>query len=74
MYRVCNLHSRCPEGAIKINWASTTSKKFREKMIEYAYAAQLDKQNIYINMAYTITKQCDCMGPVSYTHLTLPTN
>ena len=29
-------------------------------MIEYAYAAQRDKNNIYINFAMNITGGCDC--------------
>ncbi|HJO93113.1 MAG TPA: DUF362 domain-containing protein [Victivallales bacterium] len=33
---------------------------FREKLIEYAYAAQKDKNNIYINFAQNITRGCDC--------------
>lgn len=33
---------------------------FKEKLIEYAYAAQLGKENIYVNFAMNITKGCDC--------------
>lgn len=33
---------------------------FREKLVEYAYAGQKDKKNIYINFALNITKGCDC--------------
>jgi len=33
---------------------------FREKMIEYAYAAQKDKKNIYMNFGMNVTKGCDC--------------
>ena len=54
----------CPYGAVKINWASTTGKSFREKLMEYALAAQKGKDNIYLNYAINITAQCDCMGKV----------
>ncbi len=37
---------------------------FKEKLVEYAYAAQKGKKNIYINFAMDITKGCDCMGKV----------
>jgi len=54
--------SICPHGAIKINWIGTISNKFYERMAEYAYAAQKDKQIIYISFAINITKNCDCEG------------
>jgi len=54
--------SVCPQGSIKINWIGTISKKFYERMAEYAYAAQKAKQNIYISFALNITKNCDCEG------------
>jgi len=34
---------------------------FKEKMVEYALAAQKDRQNIYISFAMSITKSCDCL-------------
>ncbi|NCD33859.1 MAG: DUF362 domain-containing protein [Spartobacteria bacterium] len=34
---------------------------FTEKLVEYAYAAQKDKRNIYINFAMNITEGCDCL-------------
>lgn len=34
---------------------------FREKLVEGAYAAQKDKNNIYINFCMSITRGCDCM-------------
>ncbi|NMC59069.1 MAG: DUF362 domain-containing protein [Candidatus Methanofastidiosa archaeon] len=54
--------SVCPFGTIKINWIGSISKKFYERMAEYAYAAQKDKQNIFISFALNITKNCDCEG------------
>jgi uncharacterized Fe-S center protein len=36
--------------------------EFKEKLVEYAYAAQLNKKNIYINFLMNITKSCDCVG------------
>jgi uncharacterized Fe-S center protein len=54
--------SVCPHGSIKINWIGTISKKYYERMAEYAYAAQKNKQNIYISFALNITKNCDCEG------------
>lgn len=54
--------SVCPHGSIKINWIGTISKKYYERMAEYAYAAQKNKQIIYISFALNITKNCDCEG------------
>ncbi|KYC47280.1 MAG: hydrogenase subunit EhaP [Candidatus Methanofastidiosum methylothiophilum] len=54
--------SVCPHGTIKINWAGSISKKFYERMAEYAFAAQKEKQIIYINFVMNITKNCDCEG------------
>ena len=56
----------CPHNAISFITLQSMAKflmggnKFREKIVEYAYAAQLDKKNIYINFAMNITKGCDC--------------
>lgn len=36
--------------------------KFQEKHIEYAYAAQKGKNNIYMNFIMNITSGCDCEG------------
>ena len=33
---------------------------FKEKNVEYAYAAGKDKKNIYMNFAMNITGGCDC--------------
>lgn len=49
----------CPEGAIRNDW---NSSNFKEKVAEYAYGAQLNKNHIYINYMMNITKNCDCMG------------
>ena len=48
---------KCPVNAINNSWDSAN---FLEKLAEYAYAAQLNKKNIYINFAMNITEQCDC--------------
>jgi hypothetical protein len=52
----------CPFGAVDVNWFTTSPKTFREKLVEYAYAAQKNKKNIYLNFALNITKDCDCDG------------
>lgn len=49
----------CPFGAIRNDW---NGQNFKEKMAEYAYAAQLDKEFIYISFLMNITAECDCMG------------
>jgi hypothetical protein len=64
----------CPEKAISIFQvkglfkAFFLRKEFREKLIEYAYAAQKAKNNIFMNFAMNITKGCDCepkkMSPI----------
>jgi uncharacterized Fe-S center protein len=55
--------SVCPKKAILFNPLRVSiSKTFREKIAEYAFAAQKDRQNIYISFALNLTKGCDCMG------------
>ena len=49
----------CQKGAIDHDWGADN---FLEKVSEYAYAASIDKKNIYINFISNITKDCDCMG------------
>lgn len=49
----------CPTGAIVNDWSGSN---FKEKMAEYAYGAQLGKDNIYISFLINITADCDCMG------------
>lgn len=49
----------CPEGAIRNDWGASN---FREKVTEYAYGAQLNKDHLYINFMIDITKECDCIG------------
>jgi len=36
-------------------------KDFKEKLVEYAFAAHHGRKNIYINFAMNITKSCDCI-------------
>lgn len=49
----------CPVKAITNDWGALN---FREKVAEYAYGAQLNKNHIYISYMMNITKECDCMG------------
>lgn len=49
----------CPVGAITNDWRETN---FKEKIAEYAYGAQLGKDNIYISFLINITRECDCNG------------
>ena len=49
----------CPVGAIQNDWSG---ENFKEKVAEYAYAAQLGKDNIYISYLINVTTECDCMG------------
>lgn len=49
----------CPVGAIRSDWSG---KNFKEKIAEYAYAAQKDKDNIYVSYLINVTEECDCMG------------
>jgi len=57
----------CPSKAVTImslRGIATALKgnDFREKIAEYAYAAQKNRNNIYINFAMSITSGCDCVG------------
>ncbi|MCK8060024.1 MULTISPECIES: DUF362 domain-containing protein [unclassified Fusibacter] len=49
----------CPVGAIRNDWSADN---FKAKVAEYAYAAQLGKEFVYITYAMNITAECDCMG------------
>ncbi len=51
----------CPHDAMGVNWFATSPKTFREKLAEYALAAH-KRNNIYLNFALNITKDCDCDG------------
>ncbi len=58
----------CPSKAVTIMTLKGISRfisggsDFREKVVEYAYAAQKNKNNIYINFVMNITASCDCIG------------
>lgn len=52
----------CPHNAISTNWLGSLSSSFNERLAEYAYAAQKNKNNIYITFAFNITRGCDCEG------------
>lgn len=49
----------CPVGAIFSDWSG---EHFKEKVAEYAYGAQLGKDNLYITYLINVTPECDCMG------------
>ncbi len=49
----------CPVNAISNSWEVSN---FHEKLAEYAFAATRGKNNIYIQYAFDITKECDCHG------------
>ena len=52
----------CPFGAIVVNFLASFSKSFTEKLVEYAYALNQGKKNIFLNFAFNITRFCDCEG------------
>lgn len=53
----------CPFKAIHTNYLRFLMMgKFCDKLAEYAYAAQIGKNNIYINFLMNITSGCDCEG------------
>jgi uncharacterized Fe-S center protein len=52
----------CNEGAIYNTLWASLGKKFKERLAEYALAAQKDKTVIYINFIFNITRGCDCEG------------
>lgn len=54
--------SACHFNAISNSWLASLTKSFNERLAEYAYAAAKGKNNIYINFAFNITKNCDCDG------------
>jgi hypothetical protein len=58
----------CPSQAISVMTLKGILKafglghNFKECLIEYAYAAQKNKKNIYLNFIMNVTKGCDCEG------------
>ncbi len=52
----------CKEGAIYNSWLASIGKNFKERLAEYAVAAQKDKAIIYLNFVFNITRFCDCEG------------
>jgi len=52
----------CPQEVFQVDWMATAPVSFRQKLAEYALAAQKGKKNIYISYALNITKDCDCDG------------
>lgn len=53
----------CPSEAVKIAW-DESNEKVQEKMAEFCLAALSGKQHkaAFINFAWKITKNCDCMA------------
>jgi hypothetical protein len=49
----------CTWGAVVFDWEA---QDIIHKLAEYAYAAAVGKQNIYVNFLVNITKDCDCIG------------
>ena len=49
----------CQYGAIGHDWGADN---FLEKLAEYAFAANINKNHIFVNFVTNITKDCDCMG------------
>ncbi len=52
----------CKFDAIGNDWDKSLKGSFNERLAEYAYAATVGKENLYITMAFNITKLCDCEG------------
>ncbi|MCF7920646.1 MAG: DUF362 domain-containing protein [Candidatus Cloacimonetes bacterium] len=58
--------SICPAKAVSIISVKSALRfigvgnNFKENLVEYAFAAQLGKRNIYLNFAMNITAGCDC--------------
>jgi uncharacterized Fe-S center protein len=50
----------CMQKAVSMTWWGSVTKKFREKIVESAFAAQKGKEIIYINFLLNITRGCDC--------------
>lgn len=54
----------CPQGAIEFSWlwGEGQDRIFFERLAEYAYAAQLNKPNLYFTFALNVATGCDCEG------------
>ncbi|MDD2714288.1 MAG: DUF362 domain-containing protein [Candidatus Wallbacteria bacterium] len=52
----------CPKGAIIPNFLNSFSRKFPERLVEYAHAAHLGRRNVYLNFIINVTSTCDCVG------------
>ncbi|MBN1848923.1 MAG: DUF362 domain-containing protein [Deltaproteobacteria bacterium] len=50
----------CKKGAISFSWQMSLGKEFRERLAEYAMAAQTGKTFMYLNFLINITRGCDC--------------
>lgn len=53
----------CPHHAIHTNYLRFLMLgSFTAKLADYSFAAQIGKQNIYVNFAMNLTSGCDCEG------------
>ena len=57
----------CPNQAVTVFTVrgighAVFGNRFKEKLVEYAYAGQKGKKNIYLNFLMNITRGCDCEG------------
>ncbi len=50
----------CEKNAVTMTWWGSVTKSFREKIAEYAVAAQQGKKIGYVNFLFNITRGCDC--------------
>lgn len=50
----------CHFGAMNADWSA--NEGFLEKVSEYAHAAQMNKEIVYVSFVMNITEECDCYG------------
>lgn len=51
----------CPAHVFQVPWGSTDPLTVMERMVEYAMMAAEGRNMIYLNVAGSISKDCDCM-------------
>ncbi|MDD6210127.1 MAG: DUF362 domain-containing protein [Bacteroidales bacterium] len=52
----------CPQQVYDVNWGSTQSSLFVERMVEYAKGMLDDKPMVFITVLANISPDCDCDG------------
>ena len=52
----------CPQGVYDVNWGSTNSSLFVERMVEYAKGMLDYKPMVFITVLASISPDCDCDG------------